>query len=254
MIQFFRKIRHRLLTEGKTIRYLKYAVGEIILVVIGILIALQINNWKERRQAKLEAIQMYENLLFSLQQDSTEIARIISIQGKSIAAQTKLITASWEELNSDTSQGTPEELVFQVGTGALSFFPQYGVYNSIVSGNKMDLLQSNAIKVALVNLYDHKYKRYENIDAIVDQKYQFEIFPVIDVEMMEFSAKESPGVFSFDKEVDTLLLEKHFENLVKAIKDTHRIMNAGYSSLLQTQDSMHRLIEMIRVELQEIRK
>ncbi len=47
MIKFFRKIRHTLISEGKTGQYLKYAIGEIALVVIGILIALQINNWNQ---------------------------------------------------------------------------------------------------------------------------------------------------------------------------------------------------------------
>jgi len=47
MIKFFRKIRQNLLMENKTGKYLKYAIGEIILVMIGILLALQINNWNE---------------------------------------------------------------------------------------------------------------------------------------------------------------------------------------------------------------
>ncbi|MCE7995212.1 MAG: hypothetical protein HEP71_24755 [Roseivirga sp.] len=50
MIKFFRKIRQNLLSEGKTGKYLKYAIGEIVLVVIGILIALQANNWNEQRK------------------------------------------------------------------------------------------------------------------------------------------------------------------------------------------------------------
>ena len=50
MIKFFRNIRKSLLNEGKTSKYLKYAIGEIVLVVIGILIALQINNWNEHRK------------------------------------------------------------------------------------------------------------------------------------------------------------------------------------------------------------
>jgi len=50
MIKFFRKIRQNLLLEGRTSKYFKYAVGEIILVVIGILIALSINNWNEIRK------------------------------------------------------------------------------------------------------------------------------------------------------------------------------------------------------------
>ena len=50
MIKFFRKIRQKLLSENRFSKYLLYALGEIILVVIGILIALQINNWNENRK------------------------------------------------------------------------------------------------------------------------------------------------------------------------------------------------------------
>ena len=50
MIKFFRKIRYDLMEKNKTGKYLKYAIGEIILVVIGILIALQINNWNEKQK------------------------------------------------------------------------------------------------------------------------------------------------------------------------------------------------------------
>ncbi len=54
MIKFFRKIRQRLLTENKFSKYLIYAIGEIVLVVIGILIALQINNLNEQRKDKIK--------------------------------------------------------------------------------------------------------------------------------------------------------------------------------------------------------
>ena len=66
MIKFFRKIRQNLLSEGKTGKYLKYAIGEIVLVVIGILIALQINNWNEQSKAKksadIQLSQLYQNI------------------------------------------------------------------------------------------------------------------------------------------------------------------------------------------------
>jgi len=57
MIKFFRHIRQNLIMENKTSKYLKYAIGEIVLVVVGILIALQINNWNElRKERKLEVV------------------------------------------------------------------------------------------------------------------------------------------------------------------------------------------------------
>ncbi|WP_246286354.1 DUF6090 family protein [Winogradskyella ludwigii] len=65
MIKFFRKIRQDLLSKGKTGKYFKYAIGEIVLVVIGILIALQINNWNENR--KLENSK--NNLMLALKKE-----------------------------------------------------------------------------------------------------------------------------------------------------------------------------------------
>ena len=63
MIKFFRKIRFSLLSENKTSKYFKYAFGEIILVVIGILIALQINNWNENRKNKITEADYYCRIL-----------------------------------------------------------------------------------------------------------------------------------------------------------------------------------------------
>ena len=69
MIKFFRKIRQNLLAEGKTGKYLKYAVGEIVLVVIGILIALQINNWNGNRKQQIKLQQIYHEILADLKRE-----------------------------------------------------------------------------------------------------------------------------------------------------------------------------------------
>ena len=70
--------------DNKPIKYMRYAIGEIVLVVIGILIALSINNWNENRKSKIMANEVYKNLLTSLQQDSTEVQKIIELQTKSV--------------------------------------------------------------------------------------------------------------------------------------------------------------------------
>lgn len=62
MIKFFRHIRKQLLSENKFSKYLIYAIGEIILVVIGILIALQINNWNEKSKLKIEETRLLKQL------------------------------------------------------------------------------------------------------------------------------------------------------------------------------------------------
>lgn len=73
MIKFFRKIRQNLLSEGKTGKYLKYALGEIMLVVIGILIALQINNWNEQRKLDKEISKINKRLILDLDNDIREL-------------------------------------------------------------------------------------------------------------------------------------------------------------------------------------
>jgi len=64
MIKFFRKIRQKMLTENKFSKYLLYAIGEIFLVVIGILIALSINNWNESRKNQ-ELVSIYKTELIN---------------------------------------------------------------------------------------------------------------------------------------------------------------------------------------------
>lgn len=77
MIKFFRKIRYDLMEKNKTKKYFKYAIGEIILVVIGILIALQINNLNETHKNKEQELITLENILQDLQNDKTGLKNII---------------------------------------------------------------------------------------------------------------------------------------------------------------------------------
>ena len=59
MIPFFRKIRKKMADDNRPLKYARYAIGEILLVVVGILIALQINNWNEGRKQKIQLNNIY---------------------------------------------------------------------------------------------------------------------------------------------------------------------------------------------------
>jgi hypothetical protein len=79
MIKFFRKVRQNLLFEGSTGRYFKYAIGEIVLVVLGILIALQINNWNENRKDIKKSKAILGEFKKDLASDTTGINRVVKL-------------------------------------------------------------------------------------------------------------------------------------------------------------------------------
>ncbi|TPV35385.1 hypothetical protein FJ651_00240 [Paucihalobacter ruber] len=78
MIKFFRKIRYNLMSKNSTGKYLKYAIGEILLVVIGILIALQINNWNESKKNRAYEVTMLREVNEALEIDLTFLNENIS--------------------------------------------------------------------------------------------------------------------------------------------------------------------------------
>ena len=69
MMKFFIKVRQKLLSDNKFRKYLVYAIGEILLVVIGILIALQVNNWNEYNKERILEIEILEEIRENLLKD-----------------------------------------------------------------------------------------------------------------------------------------------------------------------------------------
>lgn len=96
MLKFFRRIRQNLLVENKFRKYTLYAIGEIFLVVIGILIALQINTWNEKRKSNLKELKILKDLKQTLILDYPLLERSIDGNTKSIES-CQIILAALEE-------------------------------------------------------------------------------------------------------------------------------------------------------------
>jgi hypothetical protein len=152
MIKFFQKTRQNLLKEGKTTRYFKYAIGEIVLVVIGILIALQINNVNESRIDKTRALSYLDRIVDNLETDKMNIKiRLkfwlqVSEFGKTALNYSskgeKVNISDWEVL-----------LSFFQASQLFEFITTKTTYDEITGAGELGLIQNIKIRSKIANYY-----------------------------------------------------------------------------------------------------
>ncbi len=153
MIKFFRKIRQNLLSENKFSKYLLYAIGEIILVVIGILIALSINNWQQERQnIKLE--QRYlEDLVNYLKQDSVILQEFYSEAKLTAIAKDSI----YKVLNDHYYQMDSLPGYFRrQWVGYRTFSPSTSTIEELKSSSHLAVIRNDMVRKQIVNIY-YKY-------------------------------------------------------------------------------------------------
>ncbi|MDM9631485.1 DUF6090 family protein [Robiginitalea aurantiaca] len=149
MIKFFRRIRQNLLMENKTGKYFKYAIGEIVLVVIGILIALSINNWNEERKERKKEINYLENLKIDLQHEILNSEQYAEYHFKKVQACAKLINGDAPKNIKDAQVYTDTyEVVFRWK----DFVPNNNTFKELLSSGNLSLIKNDSIKNGLLEL------------------------------------------------------------------------------------------------------
>ncbi|MCW5517958.1 DUF6090 family protein [Muriicola sp. Z0-33] len=154
MIKFFRRIRKSLLSEDKFSKYLLYAIGEIVLVVIGILIALSINNWNENRKTDIRI----KNSLVALKSDLTQDTLLIRARLPFINEQYDLNESLRARV---ASSGATVDTLIQIMR--FEFNPNWVVqipyntntYNSLIQTRLIENL-SDPLKANIKNFYNEK--------------------------------------------------------------------------------------------------
>jgi len=144
MTRIFRNIRQKLAAENKVMAYLRYAIGEILLVVIGILIALQVNNWNERRKDRKEEQVLLQNLKeeFTKNLDQLHSDHAINMGG---------LEAAHYFLENNMQLKTPRQIDSLVGklTVYATFDASVGYIDQAISSGKLDLIESDKLKIYL---------------------------------------------------------------------------------------------------------
>ena len=154
MIRIFRKIRQNLLSEGKTGKYLKYAIGEIILVVIGILIAIQLNTVKNKNDKRIEEITHLENILSDLKQDKSELKKIIE-RRKSKFQSAKIMESHYHTKKVDNLNDYYSNWTNVVYWEAHN--PSFITFKELINSGKLSSLSNERVKQLLLQI-DYCFK------------------------------------------------------------------------------------------------
>lgn len=251
MIKFFRKIRQQLLTENKFSKYLLYAIGEIILVVIGILIALQINNANDSRIEKAREIKYLNNIKIDLYKDIENLEYNIEFREKKSKGTQKVI----EQINGMLIENMTETAYNVVNTlYQEKFEPSNVTYNDLVNSGNMNLISNDSIKIDLFELsllyqrnsygIDHETKEYE--EFISKPIYKF-----VDIERMK------PVFLGIKTAEEENLSEKDFEELFKSkeYKNGCVVSNWTTEEMLdiykKIKTKSERIIKLIDMELEK---
>ena len=148
MLKFFRTIRKKLLEEDNARKYLLYAIGEILLVVIGILIALQVNTWNENRKIANEEQAILTRLLEDLKFAKTESERFIERENEDIN-RLKLILGNPQE-QAEFLRQPNQDLMFYAAAWDLSFdIPVIITYTGLQNAGKTGKIRDSGLRARL---------------------------------------------------------------------------------------------------------
>jgi len=213
MIKFFRKLRYNLMEQNKTSKYLKYAIGEITLVVIGILIAIQLNSARDNNNKRIEEIIRLENILSDLNQDKVELKKIIE-RRKSKANSAKIMEGYYHTKKvdnlTDYYSNWVNVLIWEAHNPSLLTFKE------LLNSGELSSLSNEQIKQLLLQI-DYNYNEifevrkhmYEdNID------YLYKPFgDIVDYENGIIAWTEPDRNIALSREdVDTALKNKRIKN------------------------------------------
>ena len=171
MIKFFRHIRKSLLERNKIGKYFKYAIGEIVRVVIGILIALQVNNWNEKRKLKNYEKQLLIQLKNDLERNSGDLKFNIILQEKLIESSNLLVN----HLNNKLPYSDTLKVHFANTALWTKFIVNAGAYKTIESKG-LDLISDLELRDLIFRIYEGNLNWLRQMEqTAIDQIEDFRI-------------------------------------------------------------------------------
>ena len=256
MLKFFRRVRKNLLSENKTSKYTVYAIGEIFLVVVGILIALQINNWNEVKKEQALTNKYLSGFVSDLEKDRTQLDNLIAVRKKqsvNVKALLKMIESN--EYNLDEfynhyyfifpfyrfvpNSNTLEEVL---NSSHLRFITDEDIKNRL-----LDLRSSyKSIKLNEEHVYEDRAGYLYN--ALTLNNIEFNGLFIADsgfdvIKKREESFSKSKDVEIYKKDAEYFVNDRHFKSFLNLLEFNLQFVIPQIEAARKEGDSIITLIE-----------
>jgi len=235
MIKFYRKIRYDLMEKNKTGKYLKYAIGEIVLVVLGILIALQVNTWNENRKDANEITVIKTNLSSDFIQNRNVLKQRIDLLKNSLDHANSLMAFLGKSRDTINQHNLDSILVQTLYYG--NFNPSNSTILELLQSGKLKLIKNNTLKNQLndwLEMLQDTNEDFKNQDLTANEQLMPYLYDNISAKNIDlegnYGITTTKSVLIKDYYYD-VLHDFKFENLMITHMVWHTIMLKHYQEL-----------------------
>ena len=217
------------MSENRTGKYFKYAIGEILLVMLGILLALQVNNWNEERKDRVEEIIILESLDKNLILANEQSDSLISSEKYSKGV--LLLVLGIDSINSILDSNSISAKIFKDAFWNLeSDIPVINTYIELKNSNKLSLIKNHEIKEKFTSLEVN----LNELEGMLDDRLNVQQIRIDDI------AENEVNFIPFIKSsIPTINIEKEKQNNFELILSNQRIRNLLGLKLNMTQDVLN---------------
>ena len=233
MLKFFRRIRQKLLTENKFRKYLLYAIGEIILVMIGILMALQVNNWNNERLEDKKETKILREFQRNLQANVIQFTSEIDKQQTIVHDINIIIEQLKNNIPYHDSLGTKY--------ASIAWTEEFNYVNSAFETLKtygFDLISSDSVRESIIHLFNVEYVRISDVIEKVSQTEHYQLNALY-VRHIEFDTNGKGVVNDSEK----LSQNKEFTNMLSSRRIWKIDIINTYNDLIARSQKLSDMIE-----------
>ncbi len=233
MLRIFNKVRRQLLQEGQLGRYTGYALGEIVLIVIGILIALQINKWADDRSERRFEHKTLSQIRTNLQTDHEALSEILRKRNEAARSIGRILAIE--------DRDNPDENLKRWLADVMQFdrFHSLGSAYEVLKSRGLDIVRDDELRTTLGIYYDSWAREIKEHNLDIERGFMNHWIPVIidDIEEFDWDVVAKPY------DATALLNNRKFMNTLKVEQDNHEGAVEQLETMLRINEQLQKLIE-----------